>query len=84
MILEVPDPGVIDFSLPPDAPETRILLEKNKSSAAFEGVGCAKWNRTELKGFILAGTKDELIFTMRLNSIELNATVVLHNMPNNR
>lgn len=38
-------------------------------------MGCAKWNRTDLKGFYPRGTKDELIYySSQFNSIELNAT----------
>ncbi|HMI08490.1 MAG TPA: DUF72 domain-containing protein [Flavobacterium sp.] len=73
---KVSDPGLINFSLPEDAPETKKILEKHLSSAPFEAyVGCAKWNRTELKGFYPRGTKDELrYYATQFNSIELNAT----------
>jgi uncharacterized protein YecE (DUF72 family) len=38
-------------------------------------VGCAKWNRADLKGFYPRGTKDELTYyAKQFNSIELNAT----------
>ena len=38
-------------------------------------VGCAKWNRADLKGFYPRGTKDELVYySSQFNSIELNAT----------
>jgi len=78
---KVPDPGIIDFTLPPDAPRTREILEKHKTSEPFEAyVGCAKWNRTELKGFYPRGTKDELVYyATQFNSIELNAT--FYSMP---
>ncbi len=73
---KVPDPSVIDFTLPPDAPQTAEVLRTNKSEKPFEAfVGCAKWNRTELKGFYPKGTKDELkYYATQFNSIELNAT----------
>jgi len=73
---KVPDPGIIDFSLPPDAPQTKEILQRNKSAEPFEAyVGCAKWNKTELKGFYPRGTKDELsYYATQFNSIELNAT----------
>lgn len=73
---KVEDPGLVDFTLPPDAPQTKQLLSKNKSNAPFEVyVGCAKWNRTDLKGFYPRGTKDELTYyATQFNSIELNAT----------
>lgn len=73
---KVPDPGIIDFTLPPDAPQTQQLLQKHKMSKPLEVyVGCAKWNKTELKGFYPRGTKDELAYySTQFNSIELNAT----------
>ncbi|RZJ67832.1 MAG: DUF72 domain-containing protein [Flavobacterium sp.] len=73
---QVPNPGEVDFTLPPDAPETKKILSKNKNSKPFEvSIGCAKWNRTELKGFYPRGTKDELTYySTQFNSIELNAT----------
>ena len=38
-------------------------------------VGCAKWNKADLKGFYPKGTKDELeYYSRQFNSIELNAT----------
>jgi uncharacterized protein YecE (DUF72 family) len=38
-------------------------------------IGCAKWNRSDLKGFYPRGTKDELTYySLKLNSVELNAT----------
>lgn len=38
-------------------------------------VGCAKWNKQDLKGFYPRGTKDELqYYSRQFNSIELNAT----------
>lgn len=73
---KVADPVKVDFRLPPDAPETKKVLEQHKSDAPFEVyVGCAKWNRAELKGFYPRGTKDELhYYATQFNSIELNAT----------
>lgn len=73
---KVDNPEAIDFTLPPDAPQTAKLLEKSKSDAPFEVyVGCAKWNRFDLKGFYPRGTKDELTYyATQFNSIELNAT----------
>ena len=70
------EPGLIDFSLPKTANSTVNLLshlDKNKEMAVF--VGCAKWNRAELKGFYPRGTKDELTYySSQFNAIELNAT----------
>jgi len=38
-------------------------------------VGCAKWNKQDLKNFYPRGTKDELAYySTQFNSIELNAT----------
>ena len=72
----VDDPGNIDFTLPPDHPDTKRVLETNKSDNPLEVyVGCAKWNRADLKGFYPRGTKDELVhYATQFNSIELNAT----------
>ncbi|SFT92437.1 Uncharacterized conserved protein YecE, DUF72 family [Algoriphagus locisalis] len=69
-------PEKIDFALPPDHPDTAETLKKYKSDAPFEVyVGCAKWNKADLKGFYPRGTKDELTYYSRqFNSIELNAT----------
>lgn len=74
---KVDDPSKIDFTLPPDHPETaRVLKEKGDTSSKPEiFVGCAKWNRADLKGFYPRGTKDELeYYSTQFNSIELNAT----------
>jgi uncharacterized protein YecE (DUF72 family) len=73
---QVDNPGAVNFTLPPDAPQTQPLLEKFKTDAPFEAyVGCAKWNRSDLKGFYPRGTKDELAYyATQFNSIELNAT----------
>lgn len=73
---QVENPESIDFKLPADAPQTRSILQKHKNEAVFEAyVGCAKWNRTDLKGFYPRGTKDELTYyATQFNSIELNAT----------
>jgi uncharacterized protein YecE (DUF72 family) len=70
----VPDPGIIDFIIPSDHPDTAKVLAKGNGS--FEAyVGCAKWNKTDLKNFYPKGTKDELsYYSTQFNSIELNAT----------
>ncbi|MEX2594373.1 MAG: DUF72 domain-containing protein [Anditalea sp.] len=73
----VEHPENIDFTLPEDHPDTAKTLEDFKESGgAFEAyVGCAKWNKTDLKGFYPKGTKDELsYYSTQFNSIELNAT----------
>jgi len=74
---QVDDPGSVDFTLPEDHPDTsRVLAKYKNDKAPFEVfVGCAKWNRTDLKGFYPRGTKDELsYYSTQFNSIELNAT----------
>lgn len=73
---KVDDPSIIDFTLPADAPETAGILEANKPQQNFQAyVGCAKWNKADLKGFYPKGTKDELTYyATQFNSIELNAT----------
>lgn len=72
---QVEDPSAIDFTLPKDHPRTQEILQQ-KGSKKFEAyVGCAKWNKTDLKGFYPKGTKDELTYyATQFNSIELNAT----------
>jgi len=73
---KVEDPGSVDFSLPPTHKQTQEVLSSFKSSQ-FEDVriGCAKWNRADLKNFYPRGTKDELQFySTQFNSIELNAS----------
>lgn len=73
---KVDDPSTIDFVLPQDHIDTKgalgqyeVVLKPNLY------VGCAKWNRTDLKGFYPRGTKDELqYYATQFNSIELNAT----------
>ncbi len=74
-------PESIDFTLPPDDPRTaEILTQKDNSKPMDVYVGCAKWNRTDLKNFYPRGTKDELsYYSTQFNSIELNAT--FYNMP---
>ncbi len=71
----VDNPQDIDFTLPHDHADTLRMLQ-NKASDDFNVfVGCAKWNRADLKGFYPRGTKDELeYYSRQFNSIELNAT----------
>jgi len=69
-------PELVDFSLPETHKDTIKVLstvEKKEDPAIY--VGCAKWNRTDLKGFYPRGTKDELeYYSRQFNCIELNAT----------
>jgi len=77
---KVDNPSEIDFSLPADAPETAKVLDQSKSKSFNAYVGCAKWNKADLKGFYPKKTKDELsYYSTQFNSIELNAT--FYNMP---
>lgn len=72
----VTNPETIDFTLPKDHPDTKRVLNtfKNESTPKMY-VGCAKWNKADLKGFYPKGTKDELVYyASQFNSIELNAT----------
>ncbi|MFC4164416.1 DUF72 domain-containing protein [Epilithonimonas zeae] len=72
---QVADPSQIDFTLPKDHPQTKFILNQNKKDLDNISIGCAKWNKTDLKGFYPKGTKDELTYyATQFNSIELNAT----------
>lgn len=73
---KVDDPSLVDFTLPATHPETYPVLNRFDTNEPFEVyVGCAKWNKTDLKGFYPKGTKDELeYYAKQFNSIELNAT----------
>lgn len=71
----VDNPSDIDFTLPADHPDTLKVLQNKLSERCNVFVGCAKWNRADLKGFYPRGTKDELeYYSRQFNSIELNAT----------
>jgi len=73
---KVERPELIDFTMPSTHPDTNSVLSKYKNEGGLETfVGCAKWNRADLKGFYPTGTKDELTYyASKFNSIELNAT----------
>ncbi|WP_411812241.1 DUF72 domain-containing protein [Chryseobacterium scophthalmum] len=72
---QVEDPSQIDFTLPKDHSKTKEILKQNKKGLENISIGCAKWNKTDLKGFYPKGTKDELAYySTQFNSIELNAT----------
>jgi len=72
---QVEDPSKIDFTLPKDHSRTKEILKQNKKGLENISIGCAKWNKTDLKGFYPKGTKDELAYySTQFNSIELNAT----------
>lgn len=72
----VENPQDIDFTLPPDHKDTAGVLSAFKSKNPPDiYVGCAKWSKSDLKGFYPRGTKDELVYyAKQFNSIELNAT----------
>lgn len=74
---QVDDPSEIDFTIPADHPGTakRLKAQAAKSNDLEVYVGCAKWNKKDLKNFYPRGTKDELAYyATQFNSIELNAT----------
>lgn len=74
---KVPNPGDIDFTLPEDHPKTEEVF---RTKGIQDGkpkiyIGCAKWNKQDLKNFYPRGTKDELAYySTQFNCIELNAT----------
>jgi len=72
---KVEDPGSINFFLPPDHSSTKKVLGGKAMKRTSIYIGCAKWNKQDLKGFYPRGTKDELTYyAQHFNSIELNAT----------
>ncbi|WP_121665374.1 DUF72 domain-containing protein [Mesonia aquimarina] len=73
---KVNHPENVDFTLPEDHIQTKQILGKNEPEKFNHiAVGCAKWNRKDLKNFYPRGTKDELAYyASQFNSIELNAT----------
>lgn len=73
---KVDHPEHIDFTIPKDHPDTPVVLSKYGSKEKPNVfVGCAKWNRQDLKNFYPRGTKDELqYYSSQFNCIELNAT----------
>jgi len=75
------NPETIDFRLPADDQRTTEILKQNDTTKPLSiYVGCAKWNKTDLKNFYPRGTKDELTYYSRqFNSIELNTT--FYSMP---
>ena len=73
----VPNANNLDLTLPKDHPETEGVFgrygDTTKRPKIY--VGCAKWNRQDLKDFYPRGTKDELAYySSQFNCIELNAT----------
>ena len=71
----VSNPEEIDFTIPADHKDTQKILGKSGATGLKVYVGCAKWNKTDLKNFYPKGVKDELgYYASQFNSIELNAT----------
>lgn len=72
---KVDDPETVDFSIPADDAATLRVLGGTPAESFEVFVGCAKWNRTDLKNFYPKGVKDELeYYSSHFNCIELNAT----------
>lgn len=73
---KVTDSRKIDFTIPSDHPDTAKVLKQTQKTGELEVyVGCAKWNKKDLKNFFPKGVKDELAYySSQFNSIELNAT----------
>ncbi|WP_428306530.1 DUF72 domain-containing protein [Lacipirellula sp.] len=72
---QVDNPEPIDFTIPRDHPDTAQALKAPSSDELEIRIGCAKWNKADLKNFYPRGTKDELAYySTQFNSIELNAT----------
>ncbi len=73
---QVENPELVDFKLPDDNPQTKVVLSSNEGGEFLDiRIGCAKWNKQDLKNFFPRGTKDELAYySNQFNSIELNAT----------
>lgn len=74
---KVTNPSSVDFTLPKDHPTVKQLLDRNKRDADLPNiyVGCAKWNKNDLKNFYPKGVKDELAYyAAQFNAIEFNAS----------
>ena len=73
---KVEHPELVDFTFPKTHQKTiDVLKPYKKATSPNVYVGCAKWNKTDLKGFYPRGVKDELeYYAKQFNSIELNAT----------
>ena len=57
---QVADPSQIDFTLPKDHPQTKFILNQNKKVGLENiSIGCAKWNKTDLKGFYPPKRKEQ-------------------------
>ena len=68
---KVDDPGSIDFTLPPDHPDTKVLLNSKATNEKPQlYVGCAKWNKQDLKKLLSTWDKRRiglLFFPVQFN-----------------
>ncbi|SFF63949.1 MULTISPECIES: DUF72 domain-containing protein [Salegentibacter] len=74
---KVDHPENMDFTLPETHSDTIKVLNKSGNKNGFKDVriGCAKWNKKDLKNFYPKGTKDELkYYSSQFNSIEFNGS----------
>ncbi len=73
---KIEHPEMVDFTLPNDRRDTLAPLSVYPAGEPLRlHIGCAKWNRQELKNFYPRGIRDELsYYSTQFNSIELNAT----------
>ncbi len=72
---KVSNPETIDLTLPQDSFGPSVVFAGKNLQHPNIYVGCAKWNRADLKNFYPRGTKDELAYySTQFNCIELNAT----------
>lgn len=73
---KVDHPEEVDFTLPPTPKGTISFLKRyKKASLKNVRIGCAKWNKKDLKNFYPRGAGDELeYYSSQFNSVELNAT----------
>ena len=75
----IDNPEEIDFTLPADHPATEQVFNtfggNVKKGLPKIYVGCAKWNKKDLKNFYPEGVKDELsYYSTQFNCIEMNAS----------
>jgi len=71
---KVPDPDLVDFTLPADQLANKQLLHQPTELSDVR-VGFPKWNKKDLPGLYPKGVKDELkYYSTQFNAIELNAT----------
>ena len=74
----LPDISKVDFSLPPDHPDTKVVLETKKAEHCNIYVGCPIWTEKSWLGKIYplkTAEKDYLhYYAKKFNTIELNTT----------